>query len=364
MMFRFLALISAIAFAGTLHAKSDCTVEGITNACKTLSDKGWTQFIKFPDGTWFRNPEYDNSKLSWITNTHIAPVSISEARQGKLESLVNFAKDTLIEELKAGREDNDLSPEVKNQIGRIRHIHYDYAQSLNDKTTTCRTLDPNAYFSKMTNSLVICRSLMMIPDAGVVAIIGHELCHSISPCALTLQWSAEPAIDIFRQPWGDQIKCLRERGLADPYPSTKKEYTMAALKTLDESASQDQILAVSKEAEFHPACFSITHGRNPDGESIPDLCGGKVAAKYLKAHPPKDALEKLALLSPFIDRVCGPPANEIVKNGHLITRDRLDKIYLADPEMSEALGCKRVINSCLHDAPTVMATPNAGTVTH
>lgn len=44
--------------------------------------------------------------------------------------------------------------------------------------------DPNAYYDPATRKIILCPQLMNVPDASLVAVLSHELGHSLDPCML------------------------------------------------------------------------------------------------------------------------------------------------------------------------------------
>ncbi len=103
--------------------------------------------------------------------------------QDRQKELTRQAKSSIIEMIKNGRSDAQLTSEQKNLIGRITSAELITADM---KTATdipdCSKQQPQAFFQPEGYNIVLCENLLDLPDATMLRIIAHELGHSIDPC--------------------------------------------------------------------------------------------------------------------------------------------------------------------------------------
>ncbi len=88
-----------------------------------------------------------------------------------------------------------------------------------------------------------------------------------------------------------------------------------------------------------------THMSSNSSELMADYWGSRVLGRYLEQNPAQTQLEKIAALSFFAPNACkdqslGPGlAGFHSFQGHLLNRERIDRVYLADPRTQRAMGC-------------------------
>lgn len=103
--------------------------------------------------------------------------------QARQKELTLQAKRSIIEMIKNGRSDDQLTSEQRNLIGRITSVEVITAdmKEAND-IPDCSKQQPQAFFVPTGYNIILCENLLDLPDATMLRIIAHELGHSIDPC--------------------------------------------------------------------------------------------------------------------------------------------------------------------------------------
>lgn len=335
-----------------------------------------TQYIRMKDGTYFRNPEYDNWKWNWLYVNRAGPGTISSARLKRVNELFEIAREAIIQEISGGRADKDLSPQARNQVERVRLLHFSAEESAKVEGQTCQSTSPNAHLSPDPYAVIICRKGMMLPDHSLIFFMGHEIGHAVGPCRMSfplLKRKGKPVIDdnAFSKP-NDEIiqpaipqdhhpdreeaKCLIGKKMGEAVPAKNEEYQALVKTLMRNSLDEKKTMQATDWVKEHSACFSADGHQNSLGESMADSYGTVASAKLLQEYPPHSEMEKLATMATFIDNLCGPKAKDDKKDAkdpHLPSNERMNKIFLADPRVQSALGCNAVATSCR--SPAIMA---------
>ncbi|MBI4405573.1 MAG: hypothetical protein HY537_15530 [Deltaproteobacteria bacterium] len=101
--------------------------------------------------------------------------------QERLESLVQRTKRSITLLVTGGRDRTHWSEPEKRLVAKIDSVHVTAMSSLVSHEACSGTL-PNAFYSPASHSINICPKFMDFPEATLVAVIGHEMGHSIDPC--------------------------------------------------------------------------------------------------------------------------------------------------------------------------------------
>lgn len=105
-------------------------------------------------------------------------------RQDRIREIFAYAKENLISVLKKGLRDDQLSKEQKAAIRKIETIKL---RDLNDPKLatepTCATsFQGNAFYNPAGHSISLCLGINTLSYPDILAIVAHELAHSIDPC--------------------------------------------------------------------------------------------------------------------------------------------------------------------------------------
>jgi hypothetical protein len=112
-----------------------------------------------------------------------------------------------------------------------------------------------------------------------------------------------------------------------------------------------------------PQCTSPNTAKSQMGEAMSDAWSSKVLARWMEKNPPKNDMERLAPMAMFLAAYCkerptvstAPTTGEILDlavdamtRAHPYHRERAEKIFLTEPNLQKAIGCKPIQNfSCV-----------------
>jgi hypothetical protein len=107
--------------------------------------------------------------------------NITPRRKDQVEKIVGYVRAKIVEQVKAGRPDDQLSPEQTAQITKINAITMTSPEQAG-KSSLCSGFMPQAFYNSFENSINICPTFYNYPDSTLVAVVGHEMGHSVDPC--------------------------------------------------------------------------------------------------------------------------------------------------------------------------------------
>lgn len=380
-----MAWLLTLLYPVLIHAQEapQCTFEDVTKSCKALKDQKGTQYIYLDDGTYFRNPEYDTSWKSYIYYSNNPPARISQERQTEVKSLVEYVRQTLIDKVRRGRDNSSLSALERSQIQRLQTIEFDLNTSL-DNQHLCNSSYPNAGYFQETHSFMLCKSAMMQPNSALVAAIAHEMGHSIDICRMlqplqkkhgqygitalhdkilfrnqnpqTQPTTAAAAVSVEEIKKTPEFICLSQKGfLQDPNQKEKEDLSKQLVDIQKESGNtslNDQELHAHnlKLMQEYPYCFNSKSSHNTINEAACDLWASHAQGDYISKHPPKTDTERIATFGVFIKNLCGPQDEQAVStsgdSSHPASIDRVNKIFLTNPNIQNIFGCTPTEPSC------------------
>lgn len=107
-------------------------------------------------------------------------------REKRVRELFEFSKEQVISAIKNGVDTSKLSPVKKKMIEKIEKIQM---TDMNDPKLASQPmcLSGNAFYSPESNTMNLCPIWMYKPDADLVAILAHEIGHSVDPCHFQME---------------------------------------------------------------------------------------------------------------------------------------------------------------------------------
>lgn len=104
-------------------------------------------------------------------------------RTKRMKRLTEYAKNQMIEMVRAGRSDAQLTKAQMNAIKKIETVEYQDESHLVAKGTSfCAGDVENAFYQANTHTFSFCPKYLQLSDAQVISTIAHEIGHSIDPC--------------------------------------------------------------------------------------------------------------------------------------------------------------------------------------
>ena len=104
----------------------------------------------------------------------------AEERKTRVLGLIETARKSLINSIRSGREDSQLTSSELKAIAKVSTVTViPPAKAWN--SLECE--EPlNAFYRSMSHSVTLCPEIYALPEIDVLSIISHELSHSIDPC--------------------------------------------------------------------------------------------------------------------------------------------------------------------------------------
>ncbi len=100
----------------------------------------------------------------------------------RIANLQKYTQAKLINLIKNGRSDSQLSAEQKSLIKKIETVQYINPRDPRAESTGECAKGGAAYYFPPTHSVTFCEGIYDLPDSQVVQILSHEMGHSIDPC--------------------------------------------------------------------------------------------------------------------------------------------------------------------------------------
>lgn len=302
--------------------------------------------------------------------------------------VVADAKNRITEKFMAGglmkKIEGDVFPNVKRILAeRIEEMRIDPAmreymankvRSIEFKGTDCSSVikpkgigidqdfEPNAYYEATKNEYRLCNGLMFSGNSEfhIAYSIAHELAHSIDPCAIQAATS-ERKISFDRNdlakaeaqyPISNLLRCLRSN-------------ETAAAKRDNSIKFKAQVMRDNQNQKARPVFCLGDQIREAMAEWFASEVSSRYTYSVVKQLSTTDATN--ALLNTWRPRCRNDSGVDETKafSSHLPTRTVVNKVFLANPQVRQLLGCsngKSEIGYCDGDNPKPIY-PAAGRVT-
>lgn len=284
----------------------------------------------------------------------------SQARHKKTTELFKYAQDKIVEIIKRGKKDSDLTIVEKGYIEKIMTAKLEPIGGRED----CAPGEENAAYTPTSHSISMCPATSNSPDSRLVLVMAHELSHAIDPCSgpaglykvdmskaenmpqdLKAYAKFSEGVDyvnlnpeitsgdqrvlneylksgFFRQdvpvtsaasyPFKKEYDCMtKELGFREISKNDEKataEFIKRYLKSKRVSAespvntSAKQYLEALKK---YPQCLRVATHVSEMTEVMSDVLGTLVAEKYISEHPAKTEMDQVGYLPMTVD-ACKP----------------------------------------------------------
>lgn len=363
----YLFLIITAFVVSKAAAQPRCTMRDILEAQRAQFPAEQAQ-IPLPDGSTMRNPyatseAEQESALLTVTSTH---------RQ-KVNSLFESLKVDFIQEITRGAAAEQWTSAQRMMIQRI--------QTLSVRLESCdRPLASNAM---LEHRVTVCSSAMRLPQLSLVALLAHEIGHSIDLCNLGNGFFRKVGNPIFstffkeesftsdsefmrqlERVSASQVTHFMEQTFcshADRRERLQSMVQQGVIERVDsglpiaENPSYRTYRCLEDKARYSPVGDgSIQTCRVGDAsEAGAQIWAARLVSRYVERNPPTSELDRLGLFAgsmPYLNK--GVAGKE---------RD-MNEIYLAEPAIQRMFGCQPTETQvCMrHFSPGGATAPAAG----
>jgi len=325
-----------------------------------------TQFANWSQGQGdLEDAVYIKNNLVFInaidkTTSQLNKKSISlEQTQNKVEKIFPKVKFLLME-----RVTRLPIPEATKKIliSKIDAIEMDKGPCLSrDQDKIAEKFLINASYNPFKNTLQICDGLMEHSNSefDLVAIITHELAHSIDPCIIQLY----PEGMAYRYKGSTQFEMDREYPIQGLILCLRSDKSLKAVNFSNSSSSKNMGApppspyvntpgySNSIQQKSFNYCELQTNSRtgakkqtDQIGEAVPDWFAAEIIVDYIKQnHPNLTEKQWQNGLTNTYKSLCSKEDHKnSEKDVHSPTEKRINAIFLANPKVRERLGCSEI----------------------
>lgn len=346
----FICLI--LSLSGAKSWANSCRVDELTQNCEVFRRES-RERIPLGNGTFVLNPL--KVKALPIPTVTLSPAELA-TRTARLKELFRYSQRQMIEQVTGGRPTSALNEAERSLVERIRRTRVE--------------IDPDSGAMGGSNSgmsVLLDGGLLTAPEGLAVAIMAHELGHSVDTCTLhgpvfersrrftpeevgeqlvtekvgkggftylesRYAGDGESAVKIYRHLIGEENlplvsqrsmmthaagarvlqEQLRRGNLKESLPAVSPAHDPArpVLQCLTESGPLAQAMKPLERLRPEEAGVPArdpelaAHCLSQASEVSADIWGAKVMAAFLKENPPQSEIEKLGLLTPATFETC------------------------------------------------------------
>lgn len=383
-MFAFRPLIAALVWTVLLPFPAfateapECTLEALQSLCSALPEPSGT-YVDTPSGR-FVHPErrLDPS----------APLKTEDTlrAESRVQERFRWVIERMVEEVKAGRAESELGEDQRDWIRRIQTLNL----SVSEAHCSGRSAGGGGRYNTFAHAIEICSLNGLSHDAQLTWLIAHEAGHALDACGCQMNHYERVAgrdLPVGRgarlSPQGQNIHHALSQARHFTFDTTDTVTAapeMEALLARWEREGRVRRLGSGIRPETHPLrpmmdCL-VRNGivtedaarfragndcRAGTGSETPsDLWGTRLAGVFMKERgtPARTPQERLAMLSQdSINLMCakreGPKpltglnpslwSQVFPTDGRYISeRYRDEAVFLADPNIQQAIGCRPV----------------------
>lgn len=310
----------------------------------------------------------------------------------RLENIFTDAVSQVVKVLES-RKTSENKNYIDSLIRRVKSIELNkysaddiYNGSL---MSTCEI--PNAYYSPPTHQVTICPQYLSSPEGNLFFILAHEISHSIDACNANFDLGksginlptelgnprnssvVDKGVNKENNPFTSAFRCLASPNVIAVQNSSKSDVLKQYEKTIAEnpdSASRITPGYYWTKKNFEKAEYCGFFGKGHTQEASADWFATEALAMKLKALPDSARKKEFAFGAAALtsdlcdaavtkslavaDKVKGSFAcqsltknMQVIKEGaalgdksHPTTKDRINKIILANPEVQKSLNCQ------------------------
>jgi hypothetical protein len=291
-----------------------------------------------------RDPTYQ--AIIFKTKTELAAKLKDSEGEAKIRKIFPIIKSLIIQKLERYISDPVTFKNLKDKISAIQFTGTSCGHNLYRSL-----LYPNAFYDHRNNTFKYCNGFLLgnKSEFKIAHVIAHELGHSIDPCniAESIQSARQEAKGPdMRYPnpevqttWTAQypltglIDCLRSnRSVGARIKDMSK--TEPALNPATSTSP-------GKTGRKWPVLKKPFCGEDQIRESIPDWIATEILPEFIEQRHPELRKEqkRSGYSNVFRTPSCYLPETSYDFDRHPLTRDRINKILLANPKVREQMGC-------------------------
>lgn len=319
-----------------------------------------------------------------------------EAKVSKAEGLLQETKKRIIRLLQNKKsQDPAHNAKIDNMIARVDVIRLFSLKTGDAKSFFEKGCEsPNAYYNPSDATVVMCPQMLAAPEASIMSVLAHEITHSIDPCTLDstmkINGKAHGPLPLSVNPLKDVVMCLASpqaahiKGLsqAEVKEGLERDAELLEMMGQPERAKEVQRMTKNLKKAHEDSMFCNSSGNKHIQEFFADWMSAQIMGEKVSEMPegpkkkefamdahayhqslscPQIALEivgnyKLSdkeayqvcpdlayphqVVSDFDSRKKSSDQYPGVQNSHPATDTRVSNVFMAEPHLRQALGCK------------------------
>lgn len=329
----------------------------------------------------------------------------------RAQKIFKEAKNKIIQVLK--QQGGATNPNLQNLISRVESLPLGIVSPINglERLAEEGCESPNAFYSTIDHQVFVCPQILDMPESSIFFALSHEIAHAIGPCSTAFdlkngleypEWMdyGQPKgrkkadkIQAEAHPFKGVFQCLQSpQSIGARSPDMRELVTdlrVEEQQSLNDSDTKmhpqirqdykNQIDWISSNYESIKSCSEFS-GSGHIEEASADWFAAQAVSLKLQELPTPAAQKEYAhgatgimasiqgcpasrqavsqLVDSRIDGKCfeaellvanASTADEVVSKTHPKIKDRIDKIFMAQPEVRKALQCKE--NSSVNPCP-------------
>lgn len=239
----------------------------------------------------------------------------------------------------------------------------------------------NANYDISTSHLNVCEGILAkaTSEFTMAFVVGHEICHSIDPCEIAIG----PSSSSYKYKSQSALAASSPNvanAMAAMHMAMDEEYPLKGLVSCLRSPNSVEAQTYIDVSQLHARDAMLTptfcpHGSTETGvvqgdqilEAVPDWCGAEIMLRYIKAKYNKEKKNELTPeqikngIANTFRIMCDNWTSHPHFDTHPATKDRLNKIVMANPRIRELIGCEPHPDSVQYCQPFAAATSYNGT---
>ncbi len=166
-------------------------LKGVSEA---ITEQGLEQLKTLVTKAKKAHQTYESEVLALKGKEKEPTAEFKKEREKRTGELFKIAQSKMIEIIRNGKRDTELSESQKSAIKRVETIRFLGVDPEEARTSPFCQQGPNGFYSPTMHAFTVCNGMSWVPDNSLLAVIGHELAHSIDPCSSQFDlYSWEPS---------------------------------------------------------------------------------------------------------------------------------------------------------------------------